>query len=66
VHHAYVLAQRLGGITLHHRLRQLVLDLPGRGLRHAEATSKFNAGEASGKPGAVHSTSMTSIETQLG
>src|SRR5665647_2071450 len=39
-------AQPLGGVTLHHHLRQLVLDLPGCGLRHAEATAQLDAGDA--------------------
>src|SRR5208337_241902 len=30
-------AELLAGVALHHRLRQLVLDLPGGGLGHAEA-----------------------------
>src|SRR5271166_4838267 len=33
-------------VTLHHHLRQLVLDLPGRGLRHPEAAAEFDAGDA--------------------
>jgi hypothetical protein len=37
--------QPLGGVTLHHHLRQLVLDLPGRGLRHAEPTTQLDAGD---------------------
>src|SRR5882757_5564341 len=38
--------QLLAGVALHHHLRQLVLDLPGRGLRHAEAAAKLDAGDA--------------------
>ena len=32
-------AQLRGGVALHHHLSQLVLDLPGRGLRHPEAAA---------------------------
>jgi hypothetical protein len=31
--------QPFAGVALHHHLPQLVLDFPGRGLRHAEATA---------------------------
>ena len=32
--------QLFGGVTLHHYLRQLVLDLPGGGSRHAKAAAE--------------------------
>jgi hypothetical protein len=38
-------AQPFGRVTLHHHLRQLVLHLPGGGLRHAEAAAQLEAGE---------------------
>jgi hypothetical protein len=38
--------QWLAGVAFHHHLRQLVLDLPGGGLRHAEAAAQFDAGDA--------------------
>jgi hypothetical protein len=36
----------LAGIALEHDLLQLVLDLPGGGLRHPEATAQLDAGDA--------------------
>src|ERR1700741_4070034 len=39
-------SQTLAGIALHHDLLQLVLDLPGRGLRHPETTAQLDAGDA--------------------
>src|SRR3954470_5066280 len=39
-------AQLLGRISLHHDLRELVLDCPSRGLRHAKASATLNAGDA--------------------
>src|SRR6185437_2269230 len=38
--------QSLAGVTLHHHLLQLVLDLPCRGLGHAEPAAKLDAGDA--------------------
>jgi hypothetical protein len=38
--------QLLGGVTFHHHLSQLMLDLPGGGLGHAEATAQLDAGDA--------------------
>src|ERR1700680_423531 len=38
--------QVLGGVTLHHDLGQLVLELPGRALPHAEAATQLDAGDA--------------------
>jgi len=38
--------QALAGIALHHHLRQLVLQLPGRGLGHTKAATQFKAGDA--------------------
>ena len=38
--------QPLAGIALHHHLGQLVLERPGRGLRHAKAAGEFDAGDA--------------------
>ena len=38
--------QWLAGVPFHHHLRQLVLDLPGGGLRHPEAAGQFDAGDA--------------------
>jgi hypothetical protein len=35
-----------GSVTLHHHLRQLVLDFPGCGLGHAKAAAQFDAGNA--------------------
>jgi hypothetical protein len=38
--------QALAGVPLHHHLHQLVLDLPGRGLGHAEAAAQLDASDA--------------------
>ena len=38
--------QLLGRISFHHHLLELVLDLPSRRLRHAEAPAKLDAGDA--------------------
>src|SRR5512143_1258686 len=38
--------QTLAGIPLEHDLLQLMLDLPGGGLRHPEATAQLDAGDA--------------------
>ena len=38
--------ERLSGLPLHHDLGELVLDLPGRRLRHAEASPQLDRGDA--------------------
>src|SRR4051812_6322144 len=57
--------EALAGITLHHHLHQLVLDLPGRGLGDAEPAAQFEAGDAALALGEVVDRAKPGAQRQL-